>query len=47
MVVIHSGSSGIGAVVGHVVEELGTFIVTAIILDRQMEEKAAGDWDQL
>ena len=47
MVVIHSGPSGIGGVVGHVVEELGTSIVSAIILDQQMEEKAVGDWDQM
>ena len=44
MVVTRSGT-GLG-VVGHVVEALGTSIVTASILGQHTAETTARDWDQ-
>ena len=46
MAATRSGTTGLG-VVGHVVEELDTSIVTATILGQQTGDKTAGDWDQI
>ena len=46
MAATRSGTTSLG-VVGHVVEELSTSIVTATILGQQTADKTAGDWDQM